>query len=153
MADVAQLCQTVVFGRDDRVQGLKHQAVGVFIEIQLHAQTIGIGELRQGLCRGQDNDHAVLLHETDLCHKLHVGEHATGILLEEAYGLAGLEQMLHIGVGSAAYLHHQLVKAVVVGTSHAERIPAHATAHLFLYTHVLCLALELFLLEFVFLQQ
>ena len=33
VADVAQLCQTVVFGRDDRVQGLKHQAVGVFVEI------------------------------------------------------------------------------------------------------------------------
>ena len=153
MAAVAQLCQTVVFGGDDRVQGLKHQAVGVFVEIQLHAQTVGIGELRQGLCRGQGNDHAVLLHETDLCHKLHVGKHAAGILLKEAHGFAGLEQMLHIGVGSAAYLHHQLVKAVVIGPSHAERKPAHATSHLFLYTHVLCLALELFLLEFVFLQQ
>ena len=153
MADVAQLCQAVVFSRDDRVQGLEHQTVCILVEIELHSQAVGIGNLCQGLCRGEGHDHTVLFDETDLCHELHVGEHATGILLEEAYGFARLELMLHVEVGGATQFHYELVQTVIIGTAYREGKPAHATAHFFLYTHVLCLALKLFLLELVFLQQ
>ena len=91
------------------------------------------------------------LYETDLCSELHVGEHAAGILAEEAHRFAGFELMFHIGVGATADLHHQLVEAVVVGAPYRQGKPAHATAHFLLHAHVLCLPLELLLLELVFL--
>ena len=45
VADVAQLCQTVVFSGDDGVESLEHEAIGVLVEIELHSQTVGIDNL------------------------------------------------------------------------------------------------------------
>ena len=64
--------------------------------LSFERQSVSLCNLRQELRGRQGNDHSVLLHETDLCRELHVGEHAAGILAEEAHRFAGFELMFHV---------------------------------------------------------
>ena len=150
MEGVAQQGQTVVLGLDDSIEGLEHEAVGLFVKIELHAQALGTLDGGQGFRAGQGNDHAVVLHIADGAERRQIGDLAGAVLAKETHGAAGFEVMGDFVVLGAVDFNDQPVERIVVAAAGAHGKPAHAALHLAADAHGLRLPAELVALVVVF---
>ena len=132
--DVAQMCQPV-----------HHQAVGGFVERQLHAHLIRALQLRHAPGVGDCHHHALCLGITHCGRERKVADFVVRVDVEKHHLTAKLEVVFHIGVGGAKHLHHQLVERIVVGTANAKRQPAVATLHFAPHAQRFGLSAKLFL--------
>ena len=149
---VAEVCQTVVFGVDDAVEGVEHQSVGGFIEKQLDAQMVGTLDIGHMSIVGYDNHHPVAIGITHRAGVFEVGYLVTlGLLChpEEADWSAKLEVVLDVVVLGAKYLYRLLVERIVVGSSCAERVPCIATLDFPSQSHGLGLSAVFLLLAMI----
>ena len=143
--DVAQMRQAVALGTHHTLQRVHHQAIGGFVERELHAHLIRALQLRHAPGVGDCHHHALCFGITHCGRKRKVADFVVRVDVEKHHLSAKLEVVFHIGVGGAKHLHHQLVERVVVGAANAKRQPAVATLHFAPHAQRFGLSAKLFL--------